>query len=67
VIQGYCVDRIGQTYIERGDYQIVRPESDQTVDRSAFAKVVKEGNVFETSIVLKYHKNKRGMPTMLSC
>lgn len=67
-MQGYCVDRIGQAYIERGDYQIVRPESNQRVDRSAFAKVVKEGDVFETSIVLKYQTKTRGeCPTMLSC
>lgn len=59
MIRGYSVDRIGQTYIERGDYQIVRPECNQTVDRSTFAKAVKEGDVFEMSVILKSQTKAR--------
>ncbi|KIM42034.1 hypothetical protein M413DRAFT_445215 [Hebeloma cylindrosporum] len=55
VMQSYFVDRVGKDYIERGDYGIIRQESNQAVDRSGFAKAVREGdgNVFEMSIILK--------------
>jgi len=53
VVTGYCRDRIGQSYIERGSYQIVQPDNDEVIDRSAFSQTVKEGQTFEMSIILR--------------
>ena len=60
MINGYSANRIGQAYIERGHYQMVRPEDNQTVDRFSFAKVVKEGDLFEISIILKAQSETGG-------
>lgn len=59
MINGYCVNRIGQAFIERGDYQIVRPENNQIIDRFGFAKAVKEGDIFEMSVILKSQEKTR--------
>ncbi|KAF8970346.1 hypothetical protein BDZ97DRAFT_1790928 [Flammula alnicola] len=55
VVKGYCKNRIGQSYVERGDYQIIRPESNQIIRRSDFARIVKDGEMVEISIILRSH------------
>jgi hypothetical protein len=52
IINGYCKDRVGNHFVERGDYQLVRANGSQTVRRSEFAGVVEPGMVLEMCIIL---------------
>ncbi|KDR80918.1 hypothetical protein GALMADRAFT_241464 [Galerina marginata CBS 339.88] len=51
ILQGFSRNRIGQRYVDQGDYEIVRPDNDQVIDRSDLCKV-KAGETIEISIVL---------------
>lgn len=53
VINGYCKDRAGNRFIERGDYQIIRAEGSRVIGPSAFARTVEPGMVLEISIILR--------------
>jgi hypothetical protein len=53
VINGYCKNRIGDSFIERGDYQVVRAEDTRVINPSEFAAKVKSGMKVEISIVLR--------------
>ena len=51
-MNGYCKDRVGSCFIERGDYQVLRAEDSQVIGPSEFATTVKSGMVLELSIVM---------------
>lgn len=52
MINGYCRDRVGSRFIERGDYQMVLSEDGTTMETSVFATTVEPGMVLEMSIVV---------------
>ncbi|KAF8149565.1 hypothetical protein B0H34DRAFT_734353 [Crassisporium funariophilum] len=57
VIKGYSRNRIGQRYIDLGQYEIRRPQSNQLIMRSKFSQQVKAGDTLEISIIL--HKRQK--------
>ena len=52
VITGYCRDRIGNGYVERGDYQVIDAE-DRRISPNELAAEVKPGMILEMSIILR--------------
>ena len=53
VINGYCKNRIGDHFIKRGAYQVVRAADGRVISASEFAAKVKSGMKIEISIVLR--------------
>ncbi|KDR66499.1 hypothetical protein GALMADRAFT_232554 [Galerina marginata CBS 339.88] len=53
VVKGYCRNRIGQSYIERGNYQILRSNGDQVTHHADFTRMVEEGETVEMSIIVQ--------------
>lgn len=53
IINGYCKGRAGVQFIEQGDFELIRPEDNQTISPSDFASAAQPGMVFEMSIVLR--------------
>jgi hypothetical protein len=53
IFNGYCKNRIGDHFIERGDYQVIRAEDSQTIVPAEFSSKVESGMVLEISIVLQ--------------
>jgi len=53
IINGYCRDRFGNRFVERGDYEILRADDSRMINRSEFANAVEPGMVFEMSIVMR--------------
>lgn len=51
IIIGYAKDRPGSRFIERGDYEVIRSQDNQTVSRSKLANMVDSGMILEMSIV----------------
>lgn len=66
VINGYCKNRAGVRFIERGDYEVMKAENGQIIGRSDFAAAVEEGVVLEMIIVLRqkaaFQKRKEMCP-----
>ncbi|KDR72523.1 hypothetical protein GALMADRAFT_252652 [Galerina marginata CBS 339.88] len=56
VLKGFSRNRVGQHYVDQGDYQIVHPNNDKTVNRSDLYKL-KEGETVEMSIILRSGDN----------
>ncbi|KDR72524.1 hypothetical protein GALMADRAFT_228816 [Galerina marginata CBS 339.88] len=65
VLKGFSRNRVGQHYIDQGDYQIVKPNDNKIVSRSELCKV-KEGDTVEMSIILRPNRgdneNRRRCP-----
>ncbi|PPR01807.1 LOW QUALITY PROTEIN: hypothetical protein CVT26_013166 [Gymnopilus dilepis] len=55
ILKGYSTNRIGQDYVDRGDYEIVGPDNDTIISSSNFARAVKEGETYEMSVVFRPH------------
>jgi hypothetical protein len=53
IIKGYCKDRYGDRYVQRGDYELIHPNNGQIISRSQFTTMVEPGSVFEISIILR--------------
>jgi hypothetical protein len=53
ILRGYFKDRIGQDYVERGDYHVLRAEDSQVINPSELASTVEPGMVIEMSIILR--------------
>jgi hypothetical protein len=52
IIQIHCKDRVGIAYIERGDYEVIRPEDSQIILRSELGSIIQPGMKLELSIVM---------------
>jgi hypothetical protein len=52
--------------VERGDYQVLRAEDSQMINRSEFARMVEPGMLLEMTIVMRqntaFHENKGKCP-----
>ena len=57
VINGYCKNRIGDHFIKRGAYQVVRAADGRVISSSEFAAKVKSGMKIEISIVLRQNSD----------
>lgn len=53
IINGFCKDRAGSSFIERGDYKLIRPEDSQVIDPSEFLGTVVSGMVLEMSVIMR--------------
>jgi len=53
IIEGYSKDRAGSSYIQRGDYEVLREEGNEVLDRRCFRGAITAGNKLEISIVIK--------------
>ncbi|KAF8586183.1 hypothetical protein K439DRAFT_1631944, partial [Ramaria rubella] len=58
ILQGYCKDRIGNRYVDRGDYHILSAEG-SLIPRREFASSVKAGVVVEMSIIIRMRRTQR--------
>lgn len=47
---------MGYSFIERGDYEVMRAENSQIIDRSKFATSLEAGMVVEMCIVMRQSK-----------
>jgi hypothetical protein len=52
IITGYCKNRAGDRYVERGDYQVIRAKDNKRIGPLELAMVVHSGMVLEMSITL---------------
>ncbi|KIM81318.1 hypothetical protein PILCRDRAFT_507981 [Piloderma croceum F 1598] len=66
IIHGYCKDRPGYRFVERGEYQMIRAADNQTIDPSEFASTIAPEMKFEMSIILRkmtaFQKNRGKCP-----
>jgi hypothetical protein len=53
IITGYCKNRAGNRYVERGDYHVVRAKDNKKISPSELAMEVQSGMVLEMSIILR--------------
>jgi len=60
IINGYCKNRAGSGFIERGDYRLIRSEDSQVISRSRFASTVVSGTTLEMSIVVRQESASGG-------
>jgi hypothetical protein len=56
-MSAYCHGRIGDRFIERGDYKMIRAEDNRIIKPSEFSSTVQLGMVMEMCIVVRW-----GMP-----
>ncbi|KDR77983.1 hypothetical protein GALMADRAFT_244947 [Galerina marginata CBS 339.88] len=61
ILKGFSKNRIGQRYVEQGDYQIVRPRNNNVIGHSDICKV-KDGETIEMSIILRSKENTEETP-----
>ncbi|KAL0959887.1 hypothetical protein HGRIS_011555 [Hohenbuehelia grisea] len=64
ILRGYSKNRVGNTFIERGDYQLVRATNDKLVLAHEFSTLADHESVLEVSIILKldHDDNKTACP-----
>ena len=53
IIKGYFKNRIGHSYIERGDYHVLRTQDSQIIPPEELASSVEPGMVMEMSIIMR--------------
>lgn len=61
IINGYCKDRIGYRFVERGDYKVIRTEDSKAINPLEFSGMVESGMVVEMSIVLRQRNIARNI------
>jgi hypothetical protein len=54
IVKAYCKGRIGERYVERGDYHLLRASDNQDVARESLARAVEPGTVLEMSMILQW-------------
>lgn len=52
ILKAYAQNRIGQKYIEQGEFQLIGSGDNKVIERSALGRLVREGDTLEISIVL---------------
>lgn len=52
IITGFCRGRVGNHYVEQGDYQVISPADNRRIEPTQLAQRVKAGMVLEMSIVV---------------
>ena len=54
ILKGYCRDRPGIRFIERGDYHVVQQDNGVVIDPAMFTRAVQSGvTTFQMSIVMR--------------
>lgn len=53
MVNGYCKGRVGENFIEQGDFQLIRSNDCASIRPSQFIGAAQPGTVFEMGIVLR--------------
>ncbi|KAF7982771.1 hypothetical protein HWV62_26680 [Athelia sp. TMB] len=67
VIAGHCSNFAGYSIIQRGDYQILKSEDGQAIDRSELSTIVQPGMTVEMSIVLRQQMKEMASDEQCIC
>ncbi|KAF7969335.1 hypothetical protein HWV62_27727 [Athelia sp. TMB] len=67
VIAGHCSNFAGDSIIQRGDYQILKSEDGQAINRSELSTIVQPGMTVEMSIVLRQQMKEMASDEQCIC